>query len=120
MKKKFFLLSMIGLLFIQPIWAAITDPSVDGQKGEGQNGGRPRTSQPSVEVSAEGDNLILDVSRFLGTVEIQIQSQGASYNTYINGYGSMSIDTSNYELGVHTFTITLSDGNTYTGTFTVI
>lgn len=113
-------LILLGIVFFASVLTAnaeVIDPTIGHGGDSNQGNGKPRTSQPIFEVGSSGDSLVLDVSHYLGEVEVQILSQGINYSTYIIGYGRLTIDASSYSLGMHYFTLTLSDGTTYEGTF---
>lgn len=115
MKKCYLLL---GLLFAISLstYADITDPTIR-DKGNGQNGGGPRGIDASVELTSSGNNLVFDISYFSGDVELEILTAGTSYYTTINGNGTFVINVTGISNGCHEFTLTLSNGLSYNGSF---
>ena len=80
-----------------------------------------RTSTPSVEVSASGDELTVDINRYLGNVQVTVCALDGSSTTcntyYINGHSSFTMDFTGYNTGNYSISIRLQNGTVYSGTF---
>lgn len=87
------------------------------------NTNEPRASGSSVEISASGDELTVDIHRYLGNAQVTVIAQdgsSTSSNTYyINGHTSFTIDFTGYATGSYSIAIALQNGNIYFGTFTI-
>lgn len=95
----------------------ITDESETNPKG------KPRTSTPSVTASAQGDELTIDINRYLGNAQVTVVAQDGSSITcntyYINGHTSFAMDFAGYSEGHYTITVTLQNGQVYSGGFSI-
>lgn len=81
------------------------------------NTNEPRTSGSSVEISASGDELTVDINRYLGNAQETVIAQdgsSTSCNTYyINGHTSFTIDFTGYATGSYSIAIALQNGNIF-------
>ena len=94
----------------------VDDPLYDNEhKG---NGG-VRTITPEVHAVAMGDLVTFEIRYFVGNAHLSISSNetgNAVQNTYyINGHSSFTVDCSEYESGAYTISITLANGQVFTG-----
>lgn len=117
MRKKLLFLGYF-LAIVCSVNAEILDPSI-GDTGTNQNGKGPRTILPVVELTSEGNDLVFDITHYLGDVELTILSEGTTYSGYINGNGVFTVDVTGIDLGYHEFILTLSNGMSYSGHFTM-
>lgn len=109
---------LLGLLFsiASSLSAVIIDPELNEGK-KGHDGGGPRTIFPTVEVSAQEDLLIFELTNYVGIVNFEITTANMSDYVYINGNGTYSIDVTGIGLGYHEFVLTLDNGMNYHGSF---
>lgn len=115
MKMKLFLMGLL-LSMVCSVSANITDPDLNENK-KGQGGGGPRSITPTVELSSQGNLLIFDLSHYVGDVDVNIFTAGLIGSAYIYGDGTLIIDVTGIDSGYHEFTLTLSNGITYSGHF---
>lgn len=116
-RKSLVLFTLLTCTYSMSAEVVIDDPIVPGK--ENQNG--PRTSIPSVGVYASGDELTVDINRYLGNVQVTVcalDGSGTTYNTYyINGHSSFTMDFTGYNTGSYSISIGLQNGTVYSGTF---
>ena len=117
MRKILFLIGML-LVSTSSAYAVIEDPDIVSN-GSSDNNNGPRTILPGVELTSEGNDLVFDITHYLGDVELTILSEGITYRGYINGNGIFTVDVTGIDLGYHEFILTLSNGMTYSGHFTM-
>lgn len=104
---------------LNPLFASvIVDDDVEAGN---QSSNRPRTGIPSVHASAMGDELTIDINRYLGNAQVTVMAQDGSSTTantyYINGHTSFTMDFASYAEGHYSLIITLQDGQVYSGSF---
>lgn len=120
LQKTLLLLSFLSCTLNMSADVLIDDP-INTEK-DNTNG--PRTSGSSVEISASGDELTVDINRYLGNAQVTVIAQdgsSTSCNTYyINGHTSFTIDFTGYATGSYSIAIALQNGNIYFGTFTIV
>lgn len=122
MKKGIILAFAMFLTAYCPVFASITDLDIEKSEGGKSNKG-PRTSSPSVLASTQGDELSIDVNRYLGIVQVFVMAtDGSSVITntyYINGHDTISMDFTGYAEGLYQMTVTLGNGDVYLGSFRI-
>ena len=118
-RKSLVLITFLTCTYSMSAEVVIDDPIVPGK--ENQSG--PRTSIPSVEVSASGDELNVDINRYLGNVLVTVcalDGSSTTYNTYyINGHSSFTMDFTGYNAGCYSISIGLQNGTVYSGSFRI-
>lgn len=120
MRKKFVLAMLLFVTALNPLFASITDLDVEEEKSTQSQGG-PRASGSSVEASASGDELTVDINRYLGNVQVTVTALDGSSRTsntyYINGHTSFTMDFTGYNTGSYSISIRLQNGTVYSGSF---
>lgn len=118
-RKSLVLITLLTCTYNMSAEVVFDNPIV--QEKENQSG--PRTSTPSVEVSASGDELNVDINRYLGNVLVTVCALDGSSTTsntyYINGHSSFTIDFTGYATGSYSITIGLQNGAVYSGSFRI-
>ena len=121
MKKAMLLFVLVNVFLAGVTYAEVTvdgDPIVEGHKG---NTNGPKGVLPSVSFQASGDELTVDINRYLGNVQVTVcalDGSGTTYNTYyINGHSSFTMDFTGYNTGNYSISIGLQNGTVFTGTF---
>ncbi|MCQ2268552.1 MAG: hypothetical protein MJZ83_06745 [Bacteroidaceae bacterium] len=122
MSKKFVLAMLLFVAALNPLFASITDLDVEEEKSTQSQGG-PRTSAPGVQVSSLDNELTLDISRYIGNVQVSVLALDGSSNIsdtyYINGQGRIDMDFSGYATGCYSVAISLRNGVVYSGSFRI-
>ena len=120
MKKRIISSLLLLVAVLTPLYASITDLDVTEKRGTNTEG-RPRSSSPSVNASAQGDELTIDINRYLGNAQVTVVAEDGSSTTcntyYINGHTSFAMDFTGYNEGHYSITITLQGGQIYSGSF---
>ena len=102
--------------------SVVVDDPIE-KKGTGNENGGPRGSMESVQATATGDELTIDINRYLGNAQVTVMAQDGSSTTantyYINGHTGFTMDFAGYAEGHYSLTITLQDGQVYSGSFTI-
>ncbi|MDO4957533.1 MAG: hypothetical protein Q4E60_11025 [Bacteroidales bacterium] len=123
MKKKYLvLLSVMFLLFSKTSLADVIVTDINKEKGGSIEGG-PRTVEPAINVTTNGDIINVGVCFYAGNVDVTIVStvSGSQFtNSYpIDGNGIISIDTSAMESGLYYICFSFGNNLNYTGYFEV-
>lgn len=94
----------------------IDDPLVNTPGGKG---GGVRTVSTTINASSEQDTVTFDVNGYVGVVSVSVNSvefpNSITESFYINGYGTFTMDFSGFDDGIYTITITLADGQVFSG-----
>lgn len=123
MKNKLLLLGVLLSYFClcSNAEVVVTGPDSDDQKNEKGTTG-PRSSLLTIETETNGDELTIDINRYVGNVLVSVVAQdgcGSYANTYcINGHSSFTIDFSEFTDGTYTLVLTLQNGTIYSGQIT--
>ena len=122
MRKKLVLIVLLFVAAINPLLASITDLDIEKRDGDQSNNG-PRTSAPGVQVSSLDNELTLDISRYIGNVQVSVLALDGSSNIsdtyYINVHSSFTMDFTGYNAGHYSISIILQDGQVYSGGFRI-
>lgn len=123
MKKKYLvLLSVMCLMFAKSTFAEVIVGEIDKNKG-GDMEDRPRSVEPTINVTTNGDIINVGVCFYAGNVDVTIVStvSGSQFtNSYpIDGNGIISIDTSAMESGLYYICFSFGNNLNYTGYFEV-
>lgn len=105
-----------------PVFGSITDLDISDEP-ELHTKGDARSSIVSIEAIASGDELTVDINRYLGYVQVTVcalDGSGTTYNTYfINGHSSFTMDFTGYNAGCYSISIGLQNGTVYSGSFRI-
>lgn len=123
MKKNYLvLLSVMCLMFAKSTFAEVIVGEIDKNKG-GDMEDRPRSVEPTINVTTNGDIINVGVCFYAGNVGVTIVStvSGSQFtNSYpIDGTGIISIDTSAMESGLYYICFSFGNNLNYTGYFEV-
>ena len=117
-RKSLVLITFLTCTYSMSAEVVIDDPIIPGKE---KTTGKPRTSIPSVEASTSGDELTVDINRYLGNVLVTVCALDGSSTTsntyYINGHSSFTMDFNGYSTGSYSISIGLQNGTVYSGTF---
>lgn len=121
MKRAILLFVLVNVFLAGVTYAEVTvdgDPIVEGHKG---NTNGPKGVLQSVTFQAFGNDLTVDINRYLGNVQVTVTALDGSsttYNTYfINRHSSFTMGFNGYSTGSCSIPIGLQNGTVYSGTF---
>lgn len=84
---------------------------------------RPRTGEPAVSADLTDNVVTIDVDRYLGSAIVVIEDESGTTCTTdsssVYGHAAFTLDVSGLIDGNYTITISLSDGTTLQGSFTL-
>lgn len=118
MKKQF--ISFLAVFAI--VLTSYADPITLKRTTETHQGG-PRSGEPAVSADLTDNVVTIDVDRYLGSAIVVIEDESGTTCTTdsscVYGHAAFTLDVSGLIDGNYTITISLSDGTTLQGSFTL-
>lgn len=117
MKKKLLMMCLFGLFTVFNLHAGVVVDDPIEKDGDNNNKGG-RTVAPFCELSVNGNILYINLSRYIGNVQIALIGSSSctvstSNYTISEDNSSISLNFEGYEKEEYTLIVTLQDGNTY-------
>lgn len=115
MKKKLFMICLLGLVSGINLQAGVVvDDPIEKDQDNNDKGGR--TITPTCELAVNGDILNINVSHYIGSVQVTVM--GTSYYSVFNNNISsacscLSLNFEGFAKEVYTLIVNLQDGTTY-------